>query len=226
MYSPYTCYHQLAVNFRYPIFLDLTGRRCVVTGEGYEVAGKVQALAEASADVLYVNFDAVPAIRELAENGAIRWEPRDFRPEDLDGCFLIITSHPDNAEIFRLAEERKVLCNAVDDPKHCRYSYGSIHRQGDLTIGISTNGVAPAIAVRLKQRLQVEIGPEYKELLEILRQLRPEINRRISDFEDRKKLWYQIVDSEALVLLRGSQRQAAQDLIQSLIEIATHGEHS
>lgn len=217
-----TCYHQLAVNFRYPIFLDLTGKKCVVTGEGYEVAGKVRALAEASADVLYINHDAVPEIRELVESRAIRWEPRDFYPEDLDGCFLVITSRPNNAEIFRLAEERKVLCNAVDDPKHCRYSYGSIHRQGDLTIGISTNGVAPAIAVRLKQRFQNEIGPEYKELLEILRQLRPEINRRIGDFEDRKKLWYQIVDSEVLALLRGGQQQAAYNLIHSLVKAASH----
>jgi siroheme synthase-like protein len=208
------------VNFRYPIFLDLTGKKCVVTGEGYEVAGKVRALAEASANVLYVNSDAVPEIRELAEGGAIRWEPRDFHPEDLDNCFLIITSRPNNAEIFYLAEERKVLCNAVDDPKHCRYSYGSIHRQGDLTIGISTNGVAPAIAVRLKERFQNEIGPEYKEFLEILSQLRPEINLRISNFEDRKKLWYRIVDSDVLTLLRSSQRQAAQDLIQNFIETA------
>jgi precorrin-2 dehydrogenase / sirohydrochlorin ferrochelatase len=215
-----TCYHHLAVNFRYPIFLDLTGKKCVVTGEGYEVAGKVRALAEASADVLYINLDAVPEIRELAGREVIRWESRDFRSEDLDNCFLIITSRPNNAEIFRLAEERKVLCNAVDDPKHCRYSYGSIHRQGNLTIGISTNGIAPAVAVRLKQRFQNEIGPEYKELLELLPQLRPEITRRISDFEKRKKLWYQIVDSEALSLLRSGQQEAASDLIQDLIETA------
>jgi len=208
------------VNFRYPIFLDLTGKKCVVTGEGYEVAGKVRALAEASADVHYINREAVPEIRELASQELIQWEARDFRPQDLDKCFLIITSCPNNAEIFRLAEERKVLCNAVDDPKHCRYSYGSLHRQGDLTIGISTNGIAPAVAVRLKQRFQKEIGPEYKELLEILRQLRPEINRRISDFQQRKDLWYKIVDSEALALLQGGQQKAARNLIHQLVEAA------
>ena len=208
------------MNFRYPVFLDLTGKKCVITGEGYEVAGKVRALAEAEANVYYINPDAVPEIRELALQGMICWEVRDFHPKDLDDCFLIITSGPNNAGIFHLAEERKVLCNAVDDPKHCRYSYGSIHRQGDLTIGISTNGVAPAVAVRLKQRFQNEIGPEYKALLEILRRLRPEINRRISNFENRKKLWYQIVDSEALALLRAGQPEAARDLIQNLVKSA------
>jgi precorrin-2 dehydrogenase / sirohydrochlorin ferrochelatase len=211
------------VNFRYPIFLDLTGKKCIVTGAGYEVAGKVRTLAEASADVLYLNPDAVPEIRELAVGGAIRWEAREFRPDDLDRCFLLITCRPDNAELFRLAEERKVLCNAVDDPKNCRYSYGSVHRQGNLTIGISTNGVAPAMAVRLKQRFQKEIGPEYKELLDLLQQRRPEINQRISDFERRKSLWYQIIDSDALTFLRAGQHQAAQNLIQALIENAAAG---
>jgi len=210
------------MNFRYPIFLDLTGKKCVVTGEGYEVAGKVRVLAEASANVFYINPEAATEIRELVEGGLVQWETRGFLPQDLDDCFLIITSCPNNAEIFRLAEERKVLCNAVDDPKHCRYSYGSVHRQGDLTIGISTNGVAPAVAVRLKQQFQKEIGPEYKELLEILRQLRPEINRRISAFQQRKDLWYQIVDSQALALLRASQRGSAQDLIHQFVEAAAN----
>jgi len=210
------------VNFRYPIFLDLSGKRCVVAGEGFEVAAKVRALAEASADVVYLNPRAVPEIAYLAESGRITWEAREFRPEDLDQCFLIITCRPDNAEIFRLAEQRKVLCNAVDDPKNCRYSYGSVHRHGDLTIGISTNGTAPALAVRIKQRLQQEVGPEYGELLEILRRLRPEINARIADFERRKALWYEIVDSPALSLLREENREAAYSLIRSLLDRAVN----
>ncbi len=110
----------------------------------------------------------------------------------------------------------------MDDPANCRYSYGSIHRSGDLTIGISTNGIAPAIAVRLKQRFQSEIGPEYGELLEELRRLRPEITRGIADFEQRKRLWYQIADSEALALLRNGNREAAFKLVRELVDKAEY----
>ena len=208
------------MNFRYPIFLDLTGKKCVVTGEGFEVAAKVRALAETLADVRYINPRAVPEIEALASLGSIRWELREFSTEDLDGCFLVITCSPRNAEIFRLAEARNVLCNAVDDPANCRYSYGSVHRSGDLTIGISTNGIAPAIAVRLKQKFQSEIGPEYGELLEELRQIRPEITSRITDFEKRKQLWYAIADSEALALFRNGEREAALGLLRQLIDAA------
>src|SRR5258708_1729065 len=174
------------MNFRYPIFLDLTGKKCLVTGEGHEVAGKVRGLVDTGARVSYVNPRAAAGIQALAALGLITWEPRDFEPRDLDGCFLAITDRNDNGEIFRMAEERGVLCNAVDDPEHCRFSFGSVHRQGDLTIAISTNGVAPAIAVRLREWLAREIGPEYADLLSMLKDARPEIGARVETFSARR----------------------------------------
>lgn len=192
----------------------------MVTGEGFEVAAKVRALVEASADVRYINPEAVPEIQALARTGAIHWDMREFSPADLDGCFLLITCSPRNAEIFRMAEARNVLCNAVDDPANCRYSYGSIHRSGDLTIAISTNGTAPAIAVRLREKLQRELGPEYGELLEALRRIRPEITERVAGFENRKQLWYAIVDSNALALFKNGDGEAAFALIRQLIDQA------
>src|SRR6478735_1930080 len=104
------------MNFRYPIFLDLSGKKCLVAGEGPEIAGKVRSLVEAAATVTYVNLRAEPAIEALAAAGLISWERRDFEQHDLDGCFLVIADRENNAEIFRLAEERQVLANAVDDP--------------------------------------------------------------------------------------------------------------
>lgn len=68
------------LNFRYPIFLDLSGKKCLVAGEGYEVAFKVQALVDASARVTYVNPRAEPSIEALAAAGlfagsrvSLRW---------------------------------------------------------------------------------------------------------------------------------------------------------
>lgn len=208
------------VNFRYPMFLDLAGKKCLVTGEGYELAGKIKGLVDASANVTYVNPSAEPAIQELAAANVIRWEARDFRSDDLDDCFLVITDQNENAEIFRLAEERRVLCNAVDDPQHCRFSFGSVHRQGDLAIAISTNGWAPALAVRLKEFLQTNVGPEYGELVELLKEVRPEIATRVPDFGARRDLWYRIVDSDILEKLRDGKRDAAVATIREMIEEA------
>jgi siroheme synthase-like protein len=206
------------MNFRYPIFLDLSGKRCLVIGEGHEVAAKVRALVDAGAKVCYVHPRAEPAIEALAAAELISWEQRDFERRDLDGCFLAIADCEDNAEIFRLAEERQVLVNAVDDPEHCRFSFGSVHRQGDLTIAISTNGVAPALAVRLRERLAKEIGPEYQEFLQMLSEVRGEIGSRITDFDARRALWYRIIDSDILDKLCEGRREDAGRTLRQMIE--------
>jgi siroheme synthase-like protein len=194
------------VNFRYPIFLDLAGKRCLAVGEHPEMPAKIRVLREAGAQV--------------------EWKPRDFEPADLSDCFLVIASLPDNSEVFRLCEERKILCNAVDDPEHCRFSFGSVHRDGDLTVAISTNGVAPALAVRLREQIQREIGTGYGELLALLGEVRAEIAARVPDFDARRELWYRIVDSEALELLRRGQRQAACAVIKDLISSTSRSDTS
>jgi len=208
------------MNFRYPIFLDLSGKTCLMVGEGHEIAGKVQGLVHAGATVRYVNPRAEAAIEALATAGLISWERREFEERDLDGCFLAIADCEDNAGIFRLAEERRVLVNAVDDPQHCRFSFGSVHRRGDLTIAISTNGAAPALAVRLRERLEREIGAEYGELLRMLQNARGEIGSRIPDFSTRRALWYRIVDSDILDKLRLDQRKEAERALRQMIEEA------
>ena len=208
------------MNFRFPVFLDLTGKNCLITGAGYEVPSKVQALVDASADVTYINPLADPKIEALAASGLIDWQRREFQADDLRDRFLVITDHEDNAEIFRMAEEQRVLCNSVDDPEHCRFSFGSLHRQGDLTIAISTNGWAPAVAVRLKERLQREVGPEYAGFLTLLKEFRPEITSRIGDFAARRALWYRIVDSDVLELLRHGQNEEAKAAVRQMLEAA------
>jgi precorrin-2 dehydrogenase/sirohydrochlorin ferrochelatase len=194
------------LDFRYPIFLNLTGKKCLVVGQHPELAAKIQVLRDAGA---------------LVEH-----RPRDFEPADLSGCFLVITSLPDNSEVFRLCEERNILCNSVDDPEHCRFSFGSVHRDGDLTIAISTNGVAPALAVRLRERIGSKLGPEYGKFLALMKELRPEIQSRIADFNARRDLWYRIIDSEALPLLRSNQPEAARALIQQLISSTSRSDTS
>jgi precorrin-2 dehydrogenase / sirohydrochlorin ferrochelatase len=213
------------MNFRYPIFLDLSGKKCLVVGEGYEVAAKVEGLVEASARVTYIHPQAEVAIEAMAWAGLLEWERREFQPADLQGCFLVISDLPDNSAIFQMAEEQGILCNSVDDPAHCRFSFGSLHRQGDLTIAISTNGYAPALAVRLKEQLQHEVGPEYAEFMRMLRDARPQITGGIADFGARRELWYRIVDSEILALLRARDTDGAQELLRSLVAASLDAEH-
>jgi precorrin-2 dehydrogenase/sirohydrochlorin ferrochelatase len=155
----------------FPAFLKLTGRRCLVVGAGPIAQEKIESLLRAGASVRVVAPDATESVRAWHRARKIRWAPRKFRPADFKGVFLVVaaTSSPTLHEIiFRQARRRAVLCNVVDDPAHCDFYYGAVVRRGELQIAISTGGHSPALAQRLRKKLEQEIGAEYEHWLKTL----------------------------------------------------------
>ena len=149
----------------FPAFLKLTGRRCLVVGAGAVAQEKIESLLRAGANVRVVAPHAADSVRAWARAKKIRWEPRKFRPADFKGVFLVVASTSSPAlheKIYRLARRRGVLCNVVDDPAHCDFYYGAVVRRGELQIAISTGGHSPALAQRLRKKLEQEIGAEYE----------------------------------------------------------------
>lgn len=160
--------------------LDLRGKKVLFVGGGRETDEKVAGLREAGALVRLVD---------------------EFQERDLDGAWLVFAHARDNAghdRIFAEAERRGIWCNAVDDKPHCAFTMPAVHRQGDLTVAISTNGTAPALAARLRQRFARELGPEYAEFLQRAKSLRRTLDH--PTFDERKEAWYQVVDEFLLSL--------------------------
>jgi siroheme synthase-like protein len=154
-----------------PIFVKLEGRMVVVVGGGVVAEGKLAALLTAGARIRVVAPDVTAEIADLAQRGKVEWRAKLFDSTDLHGAFLVIaaTSAPGvNEAVYREAEARGLLCNAVDDIDHCHFYYGSVVQRGDLQIAISTNGKSPALAQRLRLQLEKEFGPEYELWLEWL----------------------------------------------------------
>ena len=87
-------------------------------------------------------------------------------------------------------------------------------------VAISTNGVAPALAVRLRERMERELGSEYAELLRMLKHVRAELGARVADSSARRALWYRIVDSDILDKLREGQTDEAERALRAMIENA------
>ena len=104
----------------------------------------------------------------------------------------------------------------VDDVPRCNWVAGSVVRRGALQVAISTSGVAPALAVRLRERLERELGEEYATLLAWLEPLRPEMVRRFPDPHERRAAWYRIVDSDVLDLLRAGETDTARRRLEEL----------
>src|SRR5581483_2517323 len=158
--------------FRYPVALELSGRRCVVTGGGREAEGKARALLEAEADVVVIAPRISDGLADLLRRGELAHVPRRYRRGDLAGAFLVIAADSDRATraaVFAEAEAERVLCNAVDDVEHCHFAVPSIVRRGELLLAISTGGCARDVAKRLRQRRDVNdgVGWQARELADV-----------------------------------------------------------
>ncbi|MGD1210609.1 MAG: bifunctional precorrin-2 dehydrogenase/sirohydrochlorin ferrochelatase [Candidatus Acidiferrales bacterium] len=191
----------------FPAFLKLEGRRCLVVGAGPVAEEKIEGLLRAGADVRVVAPNATARIGAWARAKKIRWERREFRASgppsdrapyratDLANVFLVIaaTSSPAlHARIYRQAKRRGVLCNVVDDPEHCDFYYGSVVRRGALQIAISTAGHSPALAQRLRKRIEQEFGEEYEMWLEELGKARKKLFGRAISPQRRRALLHRL----------------------------------
>lgn len=207
----------------YPILLDLQGWPCLVLGGGTMAEAKATVLMEAGASVTVVAEELTPGMKEMASEGRIAWRRRHPAPADLRGYRLAICALEDrsgNAAFAAEAERLGVLFNAVDDPAHCRFLMPSVHREGDLIVAVSTGGKCPALAVRLRERFGRQLGSHYGRFLELAGELRARIARAVPEFEARRRLWYELVDSPALEQLQGGNAEAARTTVTEMVQRA------
>lgn len=178
-----------------PVFLKLTMRRCVVIGAGEIALAKIHSLLESEASVHVVAPEALPEVQDLATAGKIVWLRRAFDLNDVDGAFLVIAATNTaavNQAVYRTAVERGILCNAVDDPPHCDFYFGSVVRRGDLQIAISTAGESPALAQRLRREIHEQLPEDLGPWLANLGELRRDVLAAYPAGEERRLLLHQL----------------------------------
>lgn len=206
----------------YPLFLDLNDRPCVVIGGGRIAADKTHALLEARACVTVIAQDLIGSLADLAAVGRIKHTARLYQAGDLAGSVLAISATDDSAVNRQVWEEGRrsgVLVNVVDDVPLCDFIAPSVIRQGDLTVAISTSGKAPALAVRIRESLEEKFGPEYARFLELAGAIRQSLAEKNPDFNTRRTLWYRLVDSDILDLLRAGDEDAAYQKIEDIMGV-------
>jgi precorrin-2 dehydrogenase/sirohydrochlorin ferrochelatase len=199
--------------------LRLVGRRCLVVGGGEIGLEKVEGLLACDADVTLIAPRANAALQELAREGSIRWEQREYAgAEDLEGAFLVIAATDDtdaNIAVFEDAERRAMLVNIVDVPPLCNFILPAIVRTGPLAIAISTAGASPALAKRIKREVQAQFGEPYAQLAVLLNEARGWAKGTLPTYQDRKDFFEGIVggDPDPIELLRAGDEQGVRELI-------------
>jgi precorrin-2 dehydrogenase / sirohydrochlorin ferrochelatase len=162
-----------------PIFLDVTGRECVVVGGGEVAARKVESLLDAGARVTVVSPRLSPPMESIVARGMVTHIARVCERGDIRGCVLAYAATDDPKLHRELAAEARALgipINVVDVPELCTFIAPAVVKRGALQIAISTGGASPAFAARLRRALEDGFGAEYALTLDVLRAARKRLH--------------------------------------------------
>jgi siroheme synthase-like protein len=139
-------------------FLKLEGRQVLVVGAGPVAAGKLRPLVDAGASVTVVAPDVVGEIERLAAERPqdVAIVRRSFEPSDVDGAWYVVAAAPPdvNRAVARAAEPRCLFVNAVDDLDSATAYAGALVQKAGVTIAMSTDGEAPALAGLMREALE------------------------------------------------------------------------
>ncbi len=199
------------------VCLSLVGRRCLVVGGGKVAARKAASLAHAGAHVTVVS----PSFsEEFSELDRVELLERHFQDSDPDGATLVVAATDDeelNRQIARAAQKHGALVNVVDAPDLCDFFVPASVVRGDLVVGISTSGKAPALAKRLRVELEDLLPPGYADFVDLLGELRLEVMAGVRDGSRRAEVFHQLASRRTWKLFTAEGPEAVRALARRLI---------
>lgn len=141
----------------FPVFLDLRGRRVVVSGAGDTAVAKLRLLLKTEARIAVFGTDPAPQVRGWAEDGRLELTERALAPEDAAGAALLYGANADAAEDARVAAIGRAAgapVNIVDNLEGSDFITPAIVDRDPVTVAIGTEGAAPVLARKIKAEVE------------------------------------------------------------------------
>jgi precorrin-2 dehydrogenase/sirohydrochlorin ferrochelatase len=182
---------------KYPVFLELTGRRTVVVGGGAVAARKSQGLLAAGARLVVVADRISDMMMAFCADSNTELIKSRYSKDYLVGAVLVIAATNDrrlNRRIYKDCQELEILCNVVDSPKHCDFFVPAVVKRGDLQIAIGTEGQSPAYAGHIRKKLEGIFTEKHGEFLTEIEAMREKLIREVADPAERKAISGELVD--------------------------------
>jgi precorrin-2 dehydrogenase/sirohydrochlorin ferrochelatase len=185
---------------RYPIYLELSGRRVVIIGAGPVAIRKAQTLLETGARLVIV-------AKDIDDRVAVRFAGTDaelikskYSKDYLAGAVLVIaaTNKPElNKQISKDCQQLEILCNVVDQPQLCDFFVPAVVKRGGLQIAVGTEGHCPAYAGHIRKKLEKIFTEEHGRFLAELETFRRRIINDVPEPSQRKILLGNLVDDKS-----------------------------
>ncbi len=197
----------------YPVSLDVSNRSCLVVGGGKIAAHKAGTLLHCGAAVTVIASSLTDAMEALVPSlHAV--ERRPYRRGDASAFRLVVTATgiPEvDGAVYSDAEAAGIWANSADDLAHSSFILPAVHRDGPVTVSVSTGGLSPALASWLRTRLAAECGDGLGTLALLLGDARERLKRAglRSDSVD----WVHLLDGPLPGLVRSGDIDNAKAIV-------------
>lgn len=205
----------------YPLLADLQNQEVLVVGGGAVAERKVKSLVSSGAVIRIVSPDLTPGLKRMVRGGRLRYRAGRYRPLDLGKAALVYAATDDPVVNAAVASEARMAgrwVNAADAPRLSSFLVPAAFRKGDLIIAISTRGISPALARRIRKEMEKFFGRHFEAYLRLLGKGRQLILKKIPDERARKRLFERMVTSEMLDGVRAGRIDRVKKKLRSLLE--------
>ena len=204
----------------YPIYLNITNKRCVIVGGGEVGARKAEGLLLCGARVAVLSRELAPPLEMMKQEARIEHIQADYETSYLFGAFMVIGA-TDSAEVNeKIASDaigRGIMVNIVDDPVRSDFILPAVLRQGDLVISVSTGGKSPALAKKLRTELEALFGQEYAILLDVMGEVRDAQRAEGCSTEENKRIFSALVNSDLLDHIRAGNAAGVKNCLRKVV---------
>lgn len=166
----------------FPFFMEISGKKGVIAGGGRVAARKVEKLAAFGPHLTVIapRIEECMRIQEklLQKDAAVSliFHEREFRMEDLAGADFVIAATDDEALNGRISEycmDKHIPVNVVDDREKCSFFFPALVKEGNLTVGISTDGKSPLAASWVREEISRILPDGIGDVIDLMGQARP-----------------------------------------------------
>ncbi len=206
-------------SYHYPMFVSLEKRVCLVVGGGHVAERKIRGILHDAAAVRLIAETLTPWLQTQCDEGTVILVGRAYHKDCLQDVDLVFAATSDlalNRMIAEDAAEVRLWCNMATEPERGSFIVPSIVQRGPLTIAVSTGGSSPAVAVRIRQKLEHEFGAEWNVLLQLMALLRASLQTKELASVQNQDIYRRIAD---LPLVEWIQRGEKNALLEAVAEI-------
>ncbi|MEC4750602.1 siroheme synthase CysG [Methylomicrobium sp. Wu6] len=206
----------------FPLFVNLQDQPCLVIGGGEVAARKIELLSRAGALITVVAEELSSSVSSIKTSQPLTLLNKRFAAEDLGDFRLVVSATNDgetNRWVSRLAHERNILVNVVDNPALCSFIFPAIIDRSPIIAAVSSGGASPVLARLLRAKIESVVPPSYGRLAKLAEKYRDKVKEAIKQPALRRIFWEnQLQGRTAELVYAGKDEEAEQHLLAGLAQ--------